>query len=571
MTTTASGLPIRVLLVEDSEDDAFLLERAMRKGGYEPDLHRVERLGDLQQALEQQVWDVVISDYNLPGFCALDVLRALRTQALDLPFIVVSGAIGEETAVEAMHAGAHDYIMKDNLTRLNSALEREMAEAEGRRQRRLAEHALRESEEHFRQLAGNIDGVMWLIDVRERRMIYVNPRFEMVWEQPASRLFDSLDYLLETVHPEDYDRVAEGIDSDGWVGFNLEYRIVRPDGETRWVNTRSFPIRDENGAVYRCAALTSDTTERKRFEAEREKLFRALEQTADMVMITNREGVIEYVNVAFEDVTGYNRDSVVGRKPGFLSSGLQDEQFFDRMWSALSNGLPFTDLFINRRRDGDLYYEAKTITPVRDERGEVTHFVATGKDVTRRLARQEAMQHMVSYDALTGLGNRLLFVDHLNKSVMNARRVGGVLGVLCIGLDLEELLGQNQMEQLGERMLFAAGQRIKQTLRQAETLARLEQQAFAALMGNLHSRDELEVAAQRLIDAFSRPLESDGYELYVNLSVGISVFPEDSDETDDLIKQAEAAMRHARSHARTGYDFYRREMALAGRRKGLRG
>ncbi len=561
MEPHASTVPLKVLLVEDSEDDAFLLLRELRKGGYRPEFRRVDRLGDIEAALTES-WDVVLSDYRLPGFSALDVLHLLRRFELDLPFIVVSGAVGEETAIATMHAGAHNYIMKDNLTRLNSAVERELGEAEGRRQRRRAELALQQSEEHFRQLAGNIDGVLWLIDLDEERMIYVNPGFEQVWERSATSMFDALDGFLDFVHPDDFDRIESVLAEKGWGDLNEEYRIQRPDGSERWVATHSFPIRDESGRIYRCAGLTSDITARKHAERERDKLFRALEQTADMVMITNREGIIEYVNAAFEDVTGYEREEVIGDRPSILSSGIQDSDFFSRMWRSLSNGLPFTDLFINRRKDGDLYYEAKTITPVRDEHGDVTHFVATGKDVTRRLARQESLQHLVGQDALTGLGNRLLFVDHLSKALLGARRAGNSLAVMCIGIDLSGLLGDEQMAELGERLLIAAARRIKQNLTRAEGLARLEREQFAAIISGVGDSAELELLAQQLIDAFSEPVEADGYQLYLTLSVGISVFPDDAEETDSLIHHAETAMQHTRAE-RAGYGFFDSGMSFS--------
>lgn len=555
MEPHAGTLPLKLLLIEDSEDDAFLLLRELRKGGYRPDCRRVERLVDIETALKEP-WDLVISDYNLPGFTALDALQLVGRTGQDLPFIVVSGAIGEEMAVEAIHAGAHNYLMKDNLTRLNSTVQRELAEAEGRRQRRRAEVALRESEEHFRQLAGNIDGVLWLIDLDRERMIYVNPGFEQIWEFPATRLFESLEHLLDSIHPDDFDRIESLLAAEGWVGLNDEYRILRPDGSERWVATHSFPIRNEQGRVYRCAGLTSDITDRKLAERERDKLFRALEQTADMVMITNRAGVIEYVNAAFEEVTGYERHEVIGQLPRLLNSGLQDPEFFGRMWQTLSNGLPFTELFINRRKDGDLFYEAQTITPVRDEQGEVTHFVATGKDVTRRLARQESLQHLVGHDALTGLGNRILLVDRLASMLMSARRAGDSIAVMCIGVDLSGLIGEEQMDGLGERLLIAAARRIKRCLQNAEALARLQKEEFAAIINHLGSPAELETLAQQLIAAFSDPVEADGYELYLTLSVGISVFPDDADQTEALIRHAETAMRHTRATERTGYGFF---------------
>jgi PAS domain S-box-containing protein/diguanylate cyclase (GGDEF)-like protein len=566
MRSDSVAVPLRILIVEDYEDDALLLLRELRKGGYQLDSKRVDTVAGLRNALDERAWDLILSDYNLPGFTALDVLRMTAERHIDCPVLVVSGAVGEETVVGTMRAGAHDYLMKDNLTRLNSAVDRALHETEVRRQRLLAESALRESEEHFRQLAGNVDGVLWLIDTQRNRMIYVNPGYEQVWERPADPLFESVDRFLDAVHPEDYDRIDRILRDKGWVHLNAEYRVIAPDGEERWVSTRSFPIRDDQGRVYRCAGLTSDITERKRFEAEREKLFRALEQTADMVMITNRDGIIEYVNTAFEDVTGYARDEVIGKRPSILNSGLQDRDFFSRLWQSLTNGLPFTDLFINRRKDGDLYYEAKTITPVRDERAEITHFVATGKDVTRRLGRQEALQHAVKADGLTGLGNRVLLVDHLGKCLLQARRSGVQVGVMCIGVDLSAILGDEHMEQLGERLLFTAAHRLKATLGDSAVLARLGQSQFAAVANDVAGRAALDAIARRLMDAFAEPLEADGYSLYLNLVIGISLSPEDGEDTDALIHRAEAAMEYTRRRERGGYGFYHRDlMPLSGK------
>ena len=136
---------LRVLLVEDSEDDAVLVTRELKKGGYIPLIERVETPEDMQKVLEEKTWDLVVSDYVLPRFSGLNALKVLKKSGIDLPFIVVSGKIGEVTAVEAMRAGAHDYIMKDNLTRLNPAIKRELEDAETRKKRRDAEKNLVQS------------------------------------------------------------------------------------------------------------------------------------------------------------------------------------------------------------------------------------------------------------------------------------------------------------------------------------------------------------------------------------------------------------------------------------------
>jgi signal transduction histidine kinase len=159
--------PLRLLLVEDSEDDAALLLRNLRLGGYEVHVHRVEEAAEFRAALGQEVWDAIIADYNMPRFGALPALDLMLLGGYDLPFLIVSGAIGEQTAVEAMKAGAHDYIMKDNLARLAPAIDRELREAASRRERRQAVEQLQLSHEQLRQLAARLQ------DARERERAHI--------------------------------------------------------------------------------------------------------------------------------------------------------------------------------------------------------------------------------------------------------------------------------------------------------------------------------------------------------------------------------------------------------------
>ncbi|MBZ5516259.1 MAG: response regulator, partial [Acidobacteriia bacterium] len=149
------SIPLRALIVEDSEDDTQLLLRVLRRGGYDVTHERVEAAAEMQAALARQAWDIVLSDYRMPGFSGLAALEILKESGLDLPFIIISGTIGEDIAVAAMKAGAHDYLMKGKLARLGPAIERELREVEDRRARRQAEEALAESEARFRSLVEN--------------------------------------------------------------------------------------------------------------------------------------------------------------------------------------------------------------------------------------------------------------------------------------------------------------------------------------------------------------------------------------------------------------------------------
>jgi len=167
------GIPLKILIVEDSEDDLFMLLHELRKGGYTPEYLSVCSAEPMQRALASRQWDVITSDYNMPGFNALGALDILKESGLDLPFIVVSGKIGEDQAVATMKAGAHDYVMKQNLSRLGPAIEREIREAGERLKRREAEVALKRQFSQFRTIFDAMTAVVYVADMESYELLYM--------------------------------------------------------------------------------------------------------------------------------------------------------------------------------------------------------------------------------------------------------------------------------------------------------------------------------------------------------------------------------------------------------------
>jgi two-component system, cell cycle sensor histidine kinase and response regulator CckA len=261
--------PLRVLIVEDSEDDLLLLLRELRRGDYTLDYVRVETAIEMQAAIERQDWDIVIADYTLPRFSAPAALELLQHQQQDLPFIIVSGTIGEDAAVAAMRAGAHDYLLKNNLTRLLPAIARELREARERQKRLDAEQALRESEERFRQLAENItESVFWMSEPTAMKMLYISPAYERIWGRSGDRLYANFMDWIEAIHPDDRQRVQTSYFDRSLLGkYDEEYRIIRPDESIRWIRDRGFPIKNHTGIAYRVVGIAEDITNRKLTEA----------------------------------------------------------------------------------------------------------------------------------------------------------------------------------------------------------------------------------------------------------------------------------------------------------------
>ena len=256
---------LRILIVEDSEDDLLLLLRELRRGDYILDYLRVETAVEMQAALDRQTWDLVIADYTLPRFSAPAALKLLQQQHRDLPFIIVSGTIGEDAAVAAMRAGAHDYLLKNNLVRLVPAVARELREAQERQRRLDAEQALRESEERFRQLAENItESVFWMSEPTAMKMLYTSPAYERIWGRSCNSLYTNFMEWIEAIHPDDRQRVRTSYSELALLGkYDEEYRIIRPDESIRWIRDRGFPIKDRAGIAYRVVGIAEDITNRK--------------------------------------------------------------------------------------------------------------------------------------------------------------------------------------------------------------------------------------------------------------------------------------------------------------------
>ena len=315
---------LRVLLVEDSEDDAMLLLRELRRGGYQPLSRRVCTPKDMEKALRSadardELFQVVISDYYMPRFRAPDALRLLRELGYDVPFIVVSGKIGEDVAVEIMKAGANDYLTKENMSRLCPAIECELREAEVRRERERAEKALGLSEDRFRHLVEQIPAVTYVqepIDSDTPKTItYMSPQYEAMLGYPPEKEVLEEDHWLRVLHPDDRERVlAEELRTDETgEPYRIEYRQIARGGRVVWVRGEATLVRNEEGNSLYWLGVQYGITEQKQTEEfrESEERFRAtFEQAAVGIVQVGLDGEWLRFNDKFCDIVGYEREEL---------------------------------------------------------------------------------------------------------------------------------------------------------------------------------------------------------------------------------------------------------------------
>ncbi|HYC88427.1 MAG TPA: EAL domain-containing protein [Thermoanaerobaculia bacterium] len=255
---------LHVLIVEDSAEDAQLLLLQLRRNGYQPVARRVQTAEEMERALDEQAWDLVLADYSLPTFNALAALELFHRRGLDIPFLIVSGTIGEETAVEAMRAGAHDYIMKGSSARLIPAIARELREAEERANRRRAEEALRDSERRFRALIEYSSDILTVVDAGGR-ILYESPSVERLLGHTAGELMGAA--LEEHVHPEDRHALATALAQSAGAStpITAEFRMRARNGEWRSVEASVSNLLD-NPEVGGIVLNSRDITARKQDE-----------------------------------------------------------------------------------------------------------------------------------------------------------------------------------------------------------------------------------------------------------------------------------------------------------------
>jgi PAS domain S-box-containing protein len=260
--------PLRLLLVEDSEDDAELVLLELRRGGYDATFTRVDNAEDMRAALDGKKWDLVIADYVMPRFSGPAALHILQELNSDLPIIIVSGHIGEDIAVAAMKAGASDYVMKDRLARLVPAVERELREAEVRRARRAADEALRESEQRLKLAleAGRMGA--WQRDLLTGEMTWSLITQDIYGLKPGE-FTNNYEHFVQLIHPEDRGVVEAAVEKTirDHAPYHVEFRIMRPNGEVAWLESRGQLFLSTDGKPERFAGVTVDVTARKRIEA----------------------------------------------------------------------------------------------------------------------------------------------------------------------------------------------------------------------------------------------------------------------------------------------------------------
>lgn len=285
----------------------------------------------------------------------------------------------------------------------------------------------------------------------------------------------------------------------------------------------------------------------------------AVEQSHDMVLITDATGYIRYVNPRFEEITGYTRSEVTGKKPSLLKSENHDSAFYKSLWETISRGEPFEAPITNRKKNGDLFHNQMTISPLSDKSG-IIGYVASSKDITSQVSTQERLLELAFHHPLTGLPNRSLFRDHLHDAAARARRNQQKVAVLFIDLDRFKQVNDSLGHQIGDALLISVAQRLRDAVREIDMVAHLGGDEFTILLDAIEHPSQVQAVTTKLLQLFEHPFPVNERQLYVGASIGIAIFPTDSDNVESLVEQADTAMYQAKRAGRGHFQFYSAQM-----------
>lgn len=597
-----SGLN-KILLIEDNPGDARLVREMLsgvKDSSFNFEIECVPSISIGLGRLVKEKIDLILLDLSLPDSQGLDTFFKMRRRAPEVPIVVLSGLDDVTLSIEAVKNGAQDYLVKGQID--GNLLMRSIRYAI---ERRRLEKEFRESELRYKQLVQTMPDIVYTIDT-EGTFTFMNEAIRSLGYEPEQLIGKHFGVLI---HPDDIGYVSrarvllkyKGKAVDGKdrpklfderrtgerKTTGLEIRLVKNktgelvSGNIEWLSKESVFIEVNASGHYNkdidsqdkkllgTIGIIRDITTRKQTEDQVRKLSRAVEQSPIIIIITDIKGDIEYTNPRFTQITGYVHEEVVGKNLRVLKSDRISPEAYKHLCEAITKETSWRGELCNEKKSGELYWEAMSISPIKDLKGTNTHFLAISEDITEHKEVETTIHQMAFYDTLTCLPNRSLFNDRLSMALAHAYRKKEMLAVLFLDLDHFKLVNDTLGHAVGDQLLKVVAERLASCIRKGDTVARLGGDEFTLLLpGIKHEKDASDVA-DKIIEKIRHPFVIGNHELTITTSVGIALHPNDGEDIDTLLRNADIAMYHAKEYGRNNYQYYDKTLYIKVSRKML--
>jgi diguanylate cyclase (GGDEF)-like protein/PAS domain S-box-containing protein len=402
-----------------------------------------------------------------------------------------------------------------------------------------------------------------VITNRDGVIEYANPYFyqlsgyareEVIGNNP--RLWQSGQTPVET-YQEMWQTLLDG---RVWRGELLN---LKKNGKLVWEEATLSPVKNEKGEITHFVAVKQDITQRKEAEEKLRLWQRALESSVNAITITDatrKDFPYIYVNPAFERITGYSAEEVLGKNGRFLQNQDTEQPELEHIRRAVKEQRDGKALLRNYRKDGSLFWNELFISPVRSDAGEVTHYIGIQNDVTERKQYEEQLAYQSAHDTLTRLPNRNLAQDRLAQGIIFAQRTNRQLALLLIDLDNFKVINDSLGHHVGDELLKIVAQRIEKCVRGGDTVARLGGDDFAVILTDISQEEDISHVTHKILAAIAEPAMVEPHRLTVTCSIGVSLYPRDGADAATLLKNADAAMYRAKEQGRNSVQYYTAEI-----------
>ncbi|WP_210725575.1 sensor domain-containing protein [Candidatus Colwellia aromaticivorans] len=395
----------------------------------------------------------------------------------------------------------------------------------------------------------------------------LNPQTEeLIWDDSMFSLFHvkkedfsgAYDAWVFSLHPDDRKRAERELHTalSGGKDFETDFRVVWPNGEIRVIKAIAKVFRDKAGKAIRMLGINADITDLKLTEEKLKLAANVFTHARESIAITDTTGTIIDVNDTFTAITGYSREEAVGHTTRILKSGRQSPEFYADMWQALLKEGYWSGEMWNRRKNGEVYVVMSTISAVHDEQGITTHYVSLSNDITPIKAHQEQLERIAHYDVLTNLPNRVLLADRLSQAMLQCSRHEKSIAVVFLDLDGFKAINDAHGHDMGDELLIALSLRMKEALREGDSLARIGGDEFVAVLADLAKVEDCDPVLKRLLLAASEPITIGGIVLNISASIGVTLYPQDNVDGDQLMRHADQAMYVAKESGKNRYHLF---------------
>jgi diguanylate cyclase (GGDEF)-like protein/PAS domain S-box-containing protein len=414
-------------------------------------------------------------------------------------------------------------------------------------ERQQAIKLLAQRERHLRAIIEEATGCVKLV-ARDGTLLSMNPSGLATIEADSEDMVRNhcVYSLIAPEYRAAYQAFNESV-CDGESG-NMEFELIGLKGTRHWMVTHAVPFNLENGDCVQLA-FTQEITERKQIEERLRILSVAVEQSPTSIVISDLNGDLLYVNPRFTQVTGYSAEEAIGQNPRILKSGLTADEVYKQLWDSLIHGKVWHGELINRRKNGETYWEEVHIAPVKNSTGNVTHYVGVKVDISERKAAEEKIKQLAFFDPLTGLPNRRKLLDRLQYAIALNHRTNSQFAVFMLDLDKFKAVNDRLGHAAGDELLKQVAARITHCLRDSDMVARLGGDEFILVLENLNIPEDAETIALKLIADLTVPFQlSENDSVQIGASIGISIYPQHGSTPEQLMDHADTALYQAKEN-----------------------